>query len=101
MPVLWSARAIADIRRIRSARIPPYITRETQDRAARAIVATGNELAGGALLHPKLEDGSREKRVGSLPYLIIYDVPDELHPDSVTILSIWHVRQDRFGGGRR
>lgn len=101
MPVVWSARAIADIRRIRSARIPPYITRETQDRATRAIVAIGNELAGEALLHPKLEDGTREKRVGRLPYLIVYDVPDERRPDSVAILSIWHVSQDRFGTGRR
>lgn len=68
---------------------------------AKAIVQAGNVLDTGSLQHPMLDDGTREKQVGKLPYKIVYEVPNLDRPDGVNILSIWHTAQDRFGFDRR
>ena len=90
MPVIWRAKALADV-----GRIVRHIATENPV-AARQV---GRELllAGDSLVmfprrgRPGRQAGTRELVV-VLPYIIVYRIKDE---DVVTILRVWHGTQDR------
>ncbi|MEO8713439.1 MAG: type II toxin-antitoxin system RelE/ParE family toxin [Acetobacteraceae bacterium] len=90
MPVVWRARALADV-----GRIVRYIATDNPVAAARV----GRELllAGDSLVmfprrgRPGRRAGTREL-VAIRPYIIVYRV---VGTDAVTILRIWHAAQDR------
>ena len=90
MPVVWRAKALADV-----SRIVRYIATDNQVAAKRV----GQELllAGDSLVifprrgRPGREAGTRELVVMP-PYLIVYRVSGA---DLVTILRVWHAAQNR------
>jgi toxin ParE1/3/4 len=91
LPVVWRARALADI-----GRIIRYIAADNPVAAKRV----GRELllAGDSLVifprrgRPGRLAGTRELMVMP-PYLIVYRVSSA---DVVTILRVWHAAQDRL-----
>ncbi|MGD0108628.1 MAG: type II toxin-antitoxin system RelE/ParE family toxin [Rhodopila sp.] len=90
MPVVWRAKALADV-----SRIVRYIATDNPVAAKRV----GRELllAGDSLVifprrgRPGREAGTRELVVVP-PYLIVYRVSGA---DMVTILRVWHAAQNR------
>lgn len=90
MPVVWRAKALADV-----SRIVRYIATDNPVAAKRV----GRELllAGDSLVifprrgRPGREAGTRELVVMP-PYLIVYRVSGA---DLVTILRVWHAAQNR------
>lgn len=90
MPVVWRARALADI-----SRITRYIATDNPIAAAR--VARELLLAGDSLVlfprrgRPGRLAGTREL-VAVRPYIIVYRVAET---DAVTVLRVWHGAQDR------
>ncbi len=92
MPVVWRARALADI-----GRIVRHIAADNPV-AAKQV---GRELllAGDSLVmfprrgRPGRLAGTRELTAAS-PYLLVYRVAGA---DAVTILRVWHAAQDRPG----
>ena len=90
MPVIWRAKALADV-----GRIVRYIA--TDNPVAARQVGRELLLAGDSLVmfprrgRPGRQVGTRELVVVP-PYIIVYRLKDE---DVVTILRIWHGAQDR------
>lgn len=90
MPIVWRARALADV-----ARITRYIAADNPVAAAR--VAHSLLLAGDSLVtFPRRGRPGRQPRTRELvvmpPYIIVYRVSVS---DVVTILRVWHAAQDR------
>jgi plasmid stabilization system protein ParE len=90
LPVVWRARALADV-----GRIVRYIAADNPVAAKRV----GQELllAGDSLtLFPRRGRPGRQPETRELvalpPYIIVYRVTGA---DTVTILRIWHTAQDR------
>jgi len=87
MPVVWRARALADI-----ARIARYIAEDNPVAAGR--IAHNLLLAGDSLVifprrgRPGRLPGTRELVVMP-PYIVVYRVSIT---DAVTILRVWHAR---------
>ncbi len=92
MPVVWRAKALADV-----GRIVRYIAADNPVAAKRV----GRELllaADSLMMFPRRGRpgrlaGTRELVV-TPPYLIVYGVSGV---DLVTILRVWHAAQDRSG----
>jgi len=90
MPLVWRARALADI-----VRIARYIA--TDNPVAAARVANRLVLAGDGLVRfprrgrPGRQSGTREL-VAMPPYIIVYRVSAA---DEVTILRVWHAARNR------
>jgi toxin ParE1/3/4 len=90
LPVLWRARALADVGRIvRHIAVDNPIAAK---RIGRELLLAGDSLAMFPRRgRPGRQAGTRELVVIS-PYVIVYRMAD---PDAVTVLRIWHVAQDR------
>lgn len=90
MPVLWRARALADV-----TRITRYIA--TDNPVAAAYVARELLLAGDSLaIFPRRGRPGRRADTRELvtigPYVVVYRIAGT---QVVTILRVWHAAQDR------
>ena len=94
MKIVWSPRALKDLRDIRG-----YIARE-HPRAARTVAQAIERHADRLHEYPRRgrlrPGGFREAVEPRYRYVVRYDLlPDDTAPNRVHILSIWHPKQAR------
>jgi len=93
--VAWSKKALADL-----ADQITYISDDNPDAAQRIAIRireTAKDLGDFAIGHPGEVDGTYEKSVRRLPYILAYAITDD--DRAVTILRVIHTARDRGEDG--
>ena len=91
MRIEWASRAVDDLARLHD--ILTGVDRRAAARVVRALVAAPGKLSEHPRLGEKLE--RYEPREVRRIFVGRYEMRYEVRGDAVTILRVWHAREDR------